>query len=89
MMWRINGLLLVVLVVCALGVVSAQQQSRKLFVALEAEQSHESALNTEWNQLLLEQSTWSNHGRIEQIARARLGLENPVAGQVMVLEDVR
>lgn len=89
MMWRINALLLIVLVGCALSVVSSQQRARRLFVELEAAQKHTNDLNTEWEQLLIEQSTWSSHGRIEQIARSRLGMQDPAPGQVMVVEGVQ
>ena len=89
MMWRINALLLLVLVACALSLVSSQQRARRLFVELEAAQKHTSDLNTEWEQLLIEQGTWSNHGRIEQIARKRLNMQDPAPGQVMVVEGVQ
>jgi len=40
----------------------------------------------EWGQLQLEQSTWAAHGRVEKLARERLGLSAPVQGQMVVLE---
>lgn len=88
-MIRVDAFLLMIVVASALGVVAAQHQSRKLFVALEREQARAKELEVEWGQLQLEQSTWASHARIERIARERLGLQEPKAGQVVVIEGVR
>ena len=56
-MARLNVLLLVVLVFCALGAVNSNHRARRLFVELEAEQKRLRDLDVEWGQLQLEQST--------------------------------
>lgn len=81
-MTRLNVVLLALLVVSALGVVTAQHQARKLFTALTREQSLEKQLNVEWGQLKLEQSTWATHSRIEKIASHSLGMRAPEAAKV-------
>ena len=88
-MIRFDAFFLVVVVASALGVVTAQHHSRKLFVALEHEQQRAKELEVEWGQLLLEQSTWSSLARVERIARQRLGLREPKREEVIVIGGVR
>ena len=78
-MLRVNMVLLLVLVVCALAVVTSQHRGRKLFQALEQEQERARQLDVEYGQLQLEMSTWATHPRIEQIARDRLHMVAPDA----------
>ena len=76
-MIRINILLTLILVACALGVVTSQHKARKLFVELEKEQQLARQLTEEWGQLQLEQSTWATHARIEKIATEQLRMRLP------------
>ena len=76
-MLRFNIFLLVVVVICALGVVTSQHRARKLFQELEGEQERARQLDVEFGQLQLEMSTWATHPRIEQIARERLHMLVP------------
>ena len=84
-MTRITLLLLIVLVLCALSVVTSQHQSRKAFMALQAENDRASRLDQEWRELQLESQTLGTHKRIEQKAR-ELGMVVPDAKKsVMVM----
>ncbi|GAA5177942.1 cell division protein FtsL [Niveibacterium umoris] len=85
-MVRTNVLLIVLVLASALSLVSAQHQSRKLFIELERLQTRERALETEWGQLQLEQSTWAAHARVEKVARERLHLVSPDPHRVLVLD---
>lgn len=76
-MFRLNIVLLLILVVCALSVVTAQHRARKLFQGLEAEQERVRQLEVEFGQLQIEMSTWATHPRIEKIARERLRMDVP------------
>ena len=76
-MAKLNLLLLLVLIVCALGLVTSQHESRKLFTQLEREQERARALEVEFGQLQLESSTWGLHSRVEKIAAGRLGMRAP------------
>ena len=76
-MTRTNLLLLVAVVGCALGVITSQHQSRKLFIELEGEQAAAKKLEEERTQLQLEQSTWATHKRIESVAAKTLGMKLP------------
>lgn len=82
-MSRVQFVLVALLVLCALSVVKSNHQARKLFVALESEQKRARDLDTEWGQLQLEQSTWASHIRVENLARAKLGMRPPQAGEVL------
>lgn len=78
-MVRLNMLLLLAVVVCALGVVTSQHKARKLFQGLEGEQERARQLDIEFGQLQLELSTWATPPRVEQIAREKLRMRAPDA----------
>lgn len=84
-MIRVNTLLILILVACALSVVTSQHKARKLFVELEKEQELARQLAVEWGQLQLEQSTWAMHTRIEKIAAGQLHMQVPDASRVQVV----
>lgn len=86
-MVKLNLILTLVLVACALSVVSARHQARKLFVALQSEQAHARDLDVEWGQLQLEISTWLMHNRVEEVARGRLHMVIPESGSIYVLQN--
>jgi cell division protein FtsL len=85
-MVKVNLLLLVVLVVCALSLVTSRHQARKLFVELEREQALARAYGVEYGQLQLEQGTWAMPARVEKIAREQLRMQLPGPGRVQVIE---
>ena len=61
--------LLVLLLVCALSLVAAQQRARKLFISLERAQIEERKLNQDWLRLEYEQRNLSKSARIRDVAR--------------------
>jgi cell division protein FtsL len=85
-MVRLNLLLLAVLTACALGMVTAQHNARKLFVQLQDEQERARALEVEYGQLQLEASTWAMHTRVERIARQSLRMRQPDATRIQVVQ---
>ena len=84
-MTKVNLVLLALVIGCALAVVTAQHQARKLYVELQKEQELAKQLEVEWGQLQLEQSTWAMHARIEKIAARELGMRVPAAARVQVV----
>jgi len=82
---KLNLLLLLVLVVCALGLVTSQHQARKLFSELEREQSRARELEIEYGRLQLEASTWGLHARVERVAAGTLGMRMPDARRVRIV----
>ena len=85
-MARLNLILLLVAVICALATGTSSHRARKLFIGLENEQKRARDLDVEWSQLQLEQSTWANHARVEKIARDKLAMQRPAAGRVVSVE---
>ncbi len=76
-MSRLNVILALVLVVCALAVIQAQHRARTYFVELERLKKEARVLDEQWGQLQLEQGTWANPARVDTLARTRLGLIAP------------
>ena len=85
-MAKLNLLLLLVLLACALGLVTSQQKARKSFGQLEHEQGRARELEVEHGQLQLEASTWGLHARVGRIASTTLGLRSPDPRRVRVVE---
>jgi len=79
------ALLTVAVVACAVTVIELRHRNRLLFAELQAVTHERDALNTEWGQLLLEQGAWSEQRRVEETARARLGMALPSGDQVVVV----
>ncbi|MCB1926522.1 MAG: cell division protein FtsL [Rhodocyclaceae bacterium] len=88
-MSRIQILLVAMVVLSALGVVSAQHESRKLVSAYEQERTRMQQLEIEWGQLQLEQGTLANPSRVERIARDELQMSVPDPASVLLLERRR
>jgi cell division protein FtsL len=87
-MARLNIILILIAVACALSAVSANHRARKLFTELEATQKRMRDLEVEWGQLQLEQSTLAAHVRVEKVAREKLGMKPPAPGQIIAVEPV-
>lgn len=75
-------LLLLANVISGIGVVYARHEHRQLFVQLSRAEQARDALNIEFGRLQLEQATWAESTRIEQLARERLGLHAPGADDI-------
>ncbi|MBT8107462.1 MAG: cell division protein FtsL [Gammaproteobacteria bacterium] len=75
-----------VCVLSAIALVYTKHESRKLFVQLETLTHERDELNIEWGQLQIEQSTWAQHARIEQVAAEDLSLVRPKAQEIFVIE---
>jgi cell division protein FtsL len=75
-----------VCVLSAIALVYTKHESRKLFVELEGLTQQRDELNIEWGQLQIEQSTWAQHARIEQVATDDLSLVRPDATEIFVIE---
>ena len=88
-MERLNAILLVVVVLCALSLVTSRHQARKLFVDLEREQVRARAFEVEYGQLQIEQSTWSMPARVEKVARDQLRMQMPDASRIEVIDELR
>ena len=86
-MSRVNLVLVVLIVICALGAVTSQHKARKLYQALDSENQRARALDVEFDQLQIEQSTWAVHTRIERVATERLRMHRPAPSSVVRLQE--
>lgn len=84
-MTRLNILLILIVIACALSVVTSQHKARKLFMELERKQERARQLAVEWGQLQLEQSTWAMRARVERIATKQLLMKVPDASKIKVI----
>lgn len=82
---RLDALLLLLTIVCALGVVTSQHKARKLFVAWQDEKERAQQMNVEWGKLQLEQGTLAAPARVERIARQQLQMHAPSKEQMRYL----
>jgi cell division protein FtsL len=81
------GLLAVALFVSALATVYVQHYRRMQFVELRKLERERDAMQVEWGQLKLEQSTWATHERIERLALEKLDLHMPPAAEVVLVKQ--
>lgn len=78
-------LLWVMTAASALGVVHTRHEARKAFIELQDLYAQRDALDIDWDRLLIEQSTWATHARIEQLARERLEMRVPDPAEIVIL----
>lgn len=81
----LNLVLTVALVVSALAVSYSVHEARKLTSQSQQLQREQYRLQTEWGQLLLEQSTWGSYARVERLAREELNMMQPTGSQRVVI----
>lgn len=77
--------LFLALVASGIGTIYTQHLHRKLFFDLNALVLERDAMEDEWGRLLLERAVWAGRGRIEHIARERLGLELPAVADIVLV----
>ncbi|AWV06481.1 cell division protein FtsL [Marilutibacter maris] len=77
--------LLVANLASALAVVYARHQHRQAFVQLSRLEKARDELDIEFGRLQLEQATWAESNRIDQVARDRLGMKFPEGDEIVVV----
>ncbi len=78
--------LAVLVVLSGFANIFLRHQHRLMFNALQTQQQQRDQLNTEWQQLLLEQSTWSFQHFVEKKARDKLDMVFPESIDRLVVE---
>lgn len=71
--------------VTALAVPYSAHWSRQLLNELAAEMLQREKAQAEWGRLVLEQSTWTAHNRVESIATRQLGMRVPEPSEVILV----
>ena len=79
------ALLVLANVATALLVVRDRHEHRQAFVALNRLEKARDELNIEFGRLQLEQATWAESNRVDQVARMRLGMAFPRTEDIVVL----
>jgi len=84
--WRALFFTLVAAVLAsAVAAVYAKHENRKLFMELQALTGERDSLDVDWSRLQIEQSTWSTHARVEQLARGEMHMHSPRADELRVV----
>ncbi len=81
----LNAVLLLACLAAALAVIATSHQTRDRYAQLQQLEREQQQLQTEWSQLLLEESAWSSPSRIERLASERLEMRLPDIDEVEVI----
>jgi cell division protein FtsL len=73
----VNAVLLVLTLISAFATIYSTHACRGLYTQLQILESSQWYLQEDYGRLLLEQSTWASHYRVEKVARADLGMAEP------------
>lgn len=78
-------LLLAACLASAIGVITTSHLTRDQYARLQELEREQQQLQTEWGQLLLEESAWASPARIERLAQQRLEMRLPDIDEVEVI----
>ena len=81
----ILAVLVIACVISAIGVVHARHEHRQLYVDITRLERARDELNIEFGRLQLEQATWAESNRVDQVARTRLGMKFPATDEIVVV----
>lgn len=79
------AVVLVMAIASAFLIIASTHSSRALYAQLQNHEAQRWFLEEEYSRLLLEQSTWASHNRIESEAAQRLGLRAPRHNNVRIV----
>ena len=69
----------------AAGAVWCKHRTREMFMQLQQLSEQRDNLDIEWGQLQLEQSAWSQHAFVENVATNRLHMATPPAQEIKIV----
>ncbi len=84
-LWILVPVLWLAVLGSAAGAIYTKHRARELFVELERLNRVRDRLETEWGQLQLEQSAWSTHAFVENVASGKLGMAMPKPAEIEVV----
>jgi len=76
-----NAVAALLVVLSAFAIVHSTHACRALYAQLQTLESSQWYLQEDYGRLLLEQSTWASHYRVEKVARGELGMTAPDLNQ--------
>lgn len=71
----------------AFALIASTHHSRALYAQLQEREAERWFLEEEYSRLLLEQSTWASHNRIQSEAQGQLGLQAPQQGHTRLVSQ--
>jgi len=74
-------------IISAIASVYARHESRRQFVLLQKLTAQRDELAVEWGRLQIEQSAWSTHARVEELARKKMSMRMPSAEEIQVIRQ--
>jgi cell division protein FtsL len=77
--------LLLLILLSAFATIYSTHACRALYTQLQDLESSQWYLQEDYGRLLLEQSTWASHYRVEKVARGDLGMGAPNLAQYKVI----
>ena len=80
------GVLVAATIGSAIGVVYTRHEHRQHFIELSRLERERDELNIEFGRLQLEQATWAETSRIEQVATGKLGMKFPESADIVVMK---
>lgn len=83
--WVLIVLATLVVALSALAVVYSSFEARRLVAQHQQLLDTKNAMQVEWGQLLLEQSTWGSYNRVEQLAGKRLQMRVPAPNEIVMV----
>jgi len=87
--WRGVGLIVLLwllVMVSAIAVVNITHSSRLKLNQLEQLRRDSNQLQIIWGQLLLEQGTWADYGRVEKLAHQKLKMKSPEIHEMVIVK---
>jgi cell division protein FtsL len=76
---------LLLVLVSAFATIHSTHACRALYTQLQVLESSQWYLQEDYGRLVLEQSTWASHYRVEKVARGDLGMAAPDLAQYKVI----
>ncbi len=81
----LNAVLLLAVVWTAVTIVDTTHLCRQHYAQLQTLQSAEWDMQENWSRLLLEESTWAAHHRVEKLAQEKLAMRAPTVDDMKVV----
>ena len=82
----ITMILAILLAAVLVAYVYSQNETRKVFAAIQQIEQEKTRINGEWARLQIELSTLVSNSRIEHLAKSELGMKLPEDEQIMVIK---
>lgn len=84
--WLFVMAALMLVIFSSVAVNYSSYETRRLVAEHQRLQKENNAMQVEWGQLLLEQSTWGSYNRVEQLAGNKLKMRVPAPNEIVMVE---